>query len=163
MSPDPDIAPRVPPLTIRSPVLPFQSKELPGSSLNVKVIVAVSSLFNVETLLVTTTEGGCVSITKVNPLEPVLMLPATSVAFTLIVWVPVLKAVLVIDQLPSVATAVPRTVEPSVSYKVTVAPGSAVPVNVGVVSVVIPSVLLNPVSLPVARPGVDGAAGACVS
>ncbi len=40
---------------------------------------------------------------------------------------------------------------------------SAVPVKVGVVSLVMLSVLEEPVSLPASRSGVDGAAGAVVS
>ena len=50
-----------------------------------------------------------------------------------------------------------------VSKIVTVLPASAVPVNVGVVTVVILSVLDAPVSLAAVNWGVEGAAGAVVS
>ena len=40
VSPEPLIAPSAPPLTTTSPVVPFQVKELPGSSLNVNVMFA---------------------------------------------------------------------------------------------------------------------------
>ena len=61
-------------------------------------------------------------------------------------------------QLPPVAVVVPSTV-PSVSYKVTVLPASAVPVRVGVVSLVMLSVLEVPESDAKAKSGVDGAEG----
>jgi hypothetical protein len=66
----------------------------------------------------------------------VLALPAVSVALAVMVWVPELNAEEMMLQLPPVATAVPSTVVPSVSYKVTVLPASAVPVKVGVVLLV---------------------------
>ncbi|MNV96331.1 hypothetical protein D3C71_1913230 [compost metagenome] len=67
------------------------------------------------------------------------------------------------DQFPLVATAVPSTVVPSVSYKVTVEPASAVPVNTGIVTLVMLSEFEIPLSLAVAITGVDGAFGAVVS
>ena len=59
------------------------------------------------------------------------------------------------------ATAAPRIVAPSLS--VTVLPAAAVPLTVGVVSLVTLSVAEVPLSEPAARSGVDGAAGAAVS
>ena len=54
-------APKVPPLTTKSPVLPFQTNELPGSSLKVKVIVAVCEEFKVAVSDVIATVGRVVS------------------------------------------------------------------------------------------------------
>ncbi|MNR47227.1 hypothetical protein D3C85_1663010 [compost metagenome] len=68
-----------------------------------------------------------------------------------------------IDQFPPVATPVPITVTPSVSYNVTDEPASAVPVNTGVVTLVMLSEFDTPLSLAEARTGADGAAGSEVS
>jgi hypothetical protein len=78
VSPVPLIAPKVPPETVRSPLVPFQAKLVPGSSENVKVMVAVSPTFSVATLDVIATLGASVSIVieGVVPAEPVL--PAAS-------------------------------------------------------------------------------------
>jgi len=46
--PKPVMAERVPPVTERSPVVPSQEKELPGSSEKVKVMVAVSVALRVD-------------------------------------------------------------------------------------------------------------------
>ena len=62
--------------------------------------------------------------------------------------------------LPS-TTAVPNTVVPSLM--VMVSPGDPVPANVGVLSPVLLSVLLLPVSVPAVRSGAAGVAGAVVS
>jgi len=70
---------------------------------------------------------------------------------------------LVILQFPEPsAVTVPSTVVPLVSYKVTVQPGSAVPVIVGVVVFVVLSVVLL-AREPLAKSGVLGAFGAMVS
>ena len=61
--PLPLIAPSVPPLTATSPVLPFQANVAPGSSLKVKVTVAVSPVFTAPTLLVIARVGAVVSMT----------------------------------------------------------------------------------------------------
>lgn len=75
--------------------------------------------------------------------------------------VPVVMPVLMHAALPS-AAAVPRA--PSAEEEsVTVLPASAVPVKVGVASLVMSSVSEAPVSEAAARSGVEGAAGAAVS
>jgi hypothetical protein len=61
------------------------------------------------------------------------------------------------------AAAVPLPTCVFPSKIVTVLPASAVPVNVGVVLLVILSVLDDPLSLAAVRSGVEGAAGAVVS
>ncbi len=95
--------------------------------------------------------------------EAVEVLPAVSVALAVMVWVPELNAEEVMLQVPPVATAVPNTVVPSVSYSVTVLPDSAVPVKTGVVLLVMLSVLDAPVSEALFMSGVLGAEGADVS
>ena len=92
-------------------------------------------------------------------------MPARSVCLTVSVCAPEDSALEVIVQLPSpAAVVVPSTVVPSVSYRVTVAPGSALPpVTVGVVTLVRLSVLEAPLSLAVARSGAEGAKGAAIS
>ena len=54
-------APKVPQLTSKSPVVPFQTNELPGSSLKVKVMVAVWLEIKVAMSDVTATVGRVVS------------------------------------------------------------------------------------------------------
>ena len=79
VSPVPLIALKVPPEIVRSPVVPFQAKLVPGSSEKVKVMVAVSPTFSVATLDVIATVGANVSIVMEGevPADPVL--PAASV------------------------------------------------------------------------------------
>ena len=78
VSPVPLMAPKVPPEIVRSPVVPFQAKLVPGSSEKVKVIVAVSPTFSVATLDVIATVGARVSMVIEGevPADPVL--PAAS-------------------------------------------------------------------------------------
>ena len=78
VSPVPLIAPRVPPEMVRSPVVPFQAKLVPGSSEKVKVIVAVSPTFSVATLEVIAIVGASVSIVIEGEVPADPMLPATS-------------------------------------------------------------------------------------
>ncbi len=59
--PEPLMAPSVPPETTTSPVDPSQVKVEPGSSLKVKVIVAVSPAFSVLALLVIDSVGAVLS------------------------------------------------------------------------------------------------------
>ena len=78
VSPVPLIALKVPPEIVRSPVVPFQAKLVPGSSEKVNEMVAVSPTFNVDTLEVIAMVGASVSIVMEGevPAEPVL--PAAS-------------------------------------------------------------------------------------
>ena len=61
--PEPLIAPRLPPVITTSPDVPSQAKLVPGSSENVKVMVAVSPAFKEDKLEVTATVGAVVSTT----------------------------------------------------------------------------------------------------
>ena len=55
--PEPEIAPSVPPVTTTSPDVPFQVKVEFGSSVKVKVMVAVSPIFSCDTSLVIISDG----------------------------------------------------------------------------------------------------------
>src|SRR5258705_187357 len=103
--------------------------------------------------------GAAVSIVTERPAEATLVLPAMSVCLAVRVWLPPDNVELVIDQLPEpFAVAVPRTVVPLVSNSVTVAPTSApLPVNTGVVTLVMLSVLDDPVSVTAVMSGAAGA------
>ena len=105
--------------------------------------------------------GANVSIVTDVAAEAAPTLPAVSVAFAVMLCVPLPSAELVMLQLPPVAIALPICVVPSNSA--TVLPASAVPVKVGVVTLVMPSELDDPVSEAALRLGVDGATGADVS
>ena len=107
--------------------------------------------------------GALVSMVNNKPDDAEETLPAASVALAVTVWLPSDNVDELIDQLPPVAVAVPNAVVPSVSYSVTVLPLSAVPVNVGVVLLVMLSVFDMPLSVPLERSGVEGALGAVVS
>jgi hypothetical protein len=86
-----------------------------------------------------------------------LVLPAVSVAVTVMMCVPCARGELVTVQLPlEFAVAVPIWVVPA--YTFTALPASAVPVKVGVVLVVMLSVFDAPVSEAAVKSGVDGAA-----
>ena len=75
LRPLPLMAPKMPPVTTISPALPFQLKLLPGSSVNVKVMVAVSPIFKALLLDAIATEGAKVSmlIAGVAPAPPGLL------------------------------------------------------------------------------------------
>src|SRR5437588_509270 len=92
--------------------------------------------------------GGAavVSIVTARLVEAALVLPAMSVSVAVSAWLPLDRVELVIDQLPELsATALPSDVVPLVSNRVTVAPASApLPVNTGVVTLVMLSVLDEP-------------------
>ena len=62
LRPVPLMAPSVPPETTTSPLLPSQVKVSPGSSLKVKVIVAVSPIFRADLLLLMLKVGASVSM-----------------------------------------------------------------------------------------------------
>jgi len=104
--------------------------------------------------------GGDVSTVTFSAPETDPLLPAASVAWAVIACGPE-GTVATIDQFPPVAVPVGPGV-PSIRI-VTVAPLSAVPVNVSEVRLVRLSTALVPVSLAAARSGVDGAAGGVVS
>ena len=71
--PEPLIAPKAPPETMRSPAVPFQAKLVPGSSEKVNVMLAVSPAFSAATFEVIVTVGGSVPIVidGEDPDEPV--------------------------------------------------------------------------------------------
>jgi hypothetical protein len=104
--------------------------------------------------VITGAPGTAVMIVKVSGAETGEVLPARSVCVAVIVWEPSLNGVLgVQDHEPSAATVAVHTVVPP-STTVTVAPGSPVPLMVGVLSFV---------AEPPAGPVITGAAGADVS
>jgi hypothetical protein len=72
------MAPKEPPKTVKSPAVPFQTKLVPGSSENIKVMTAVWPALSAATLEVMVTVGARVSIVIEGevPAEPVL--PAVS-------------------------------------------------------------------------------------
>ena len=109
--------------------------------------------------------GAVISTATVNPADATLVLPDVSVTLVVKVCAPSLRVLDVMLQLPEPsAVAVPSNVVPSVSYNLTVAPASApLPVTVGVVALVRLSVLLVPVSDPLARSAAPDAVGAVVS
>ena len=76
--PVPLMAPKVPPVTVISPTEPFHAKLLPGSSVNVKMILAVSPDFRVLTLEVIAKVGVSVSIDKIGVVPATPLLPAAS-------------------------------------------------------------------------------------
>ena len=110
-------------------------------------------------------DGAAVSIVTDRPVEAGPVFPAASVSLVVRVCVPLLSVLEVMLQLPELsAVAVPNTVVPFVSYRVTVAPTSAPePVITGVVTLVMLSVLLLPESEALARSGAPEADGAVVS
>ena len=73
-------------------------------------------------------------------------MPAAAVALAVSAWAPSPSTEVVIENTPPVATPVPSTVVPSVSYSVTVLPASAVPPIVSVVSFVRPLFATRPVT-----------------
>ncbi|MNV72213.1 hypothetical protein D3C71_1652820 [compost metagenome] len=107
--------------------------------------------------------GEVLSMVTTSPLEAGLKLPTPSVALAVTVCTPSVGVEAVIDQFPPVAMPVPMAVVPSVPYKVTVEPASAVPINTGMTALVMLSELDTPLSLAAARTGADGAAGSEVS
>ncbi len=96
-----------------------------------------------------------------------LTLPAASVAVTVRLWLPSVRAVGVKVQLPEAsAVVVPSSVVPSKTLMVLLA--SAVPVSVGVASLVLPPAVMAPItgatlSVMVLMTGVAGAAVSTVS
>ena len=104
------------------------------------------------------------SMVMARPEDATLVLPAVSVALAVMVWAPAARAEVVMVQLPEPsAVPDPISVVPSVSYSLTVALASAVPLKVGVVSLVMLSVLELPLSVPAVMSGALGAPGAVAS
>jgi hypothetical protein len=87
--------------------------------------------------------------------------PATSAAFAVIVWVPLVNALEVTEYAVEVAVMLPTATEPS--KRNMGVPAVVEPENVGVGSFVILSVVLRPVSLAAVSTGAPGAAGAVTS
>ncbi len=78
VKPVPLMAPRVPPVTVMSPTEPFHAKLLPGSSVNVNMMLAVSPTFRVLTLEVIAKVGVNVSIDKIGVVPATPLLPSAS-------------------------------------------------------------------------------------
>src|SRR3954449_5506907 len=106
--------------------------------------------------------GAAVSMVTDRPPEAVPVLPAASVALAVIVWLPEASVDVAMLQLP-LPSAVPLPTWVAPSNSVTVLPASAVPVKVGVATLVRLSVPEEPESEAVARSGAEGAPGAAVS
>ena len=109
--------------------------------------------------------GAAVSMVTVRTPEAALTFNAVFVAMAVIWCVPSARATpLVIDHVPVVALAATVPREPVTSENnSTVLSGSAVPENVGVVTLVRSSVFDNPESLTGSRSGVDGGLGGVMS
>ncbi len=109
------------------------------------------------------TAGAEVSIVTANADDATLVLPTTSVDVAVRLWTPSASTLDSIDQTPDPSAVVEPT-EPSISeVNATVLPISAVPLIVGVVSLVLSSVDELPLSLRASRSRAAGAAGADVS
>src|SRR5947207_2296913 len=103
--------------------------------------------------------GAVVSIVTARAADAAFAFPAMSVAVAVMLCAPCVRVDAVTDQLPEPsAAALPIWVVPSNS--VTVLFASAVPLKVGVVTLVMLSVPLLPLSEPTARAGADGIPGA---
>jgi hypothetical protein len=108
--------------------------------------------------------GGVESITIVRPAEALLILPAVSVALIVSMWTPSDSKLVVTLQLPAPSVkAAPNIVVPSVSNTLTIKSDSAVPVRVGVESIVMLSELEVPLSEMTERSGVLGGLGGVLS
>ena len=105
--------------------------------------------------------GAVVSTVTDRAVEELLWFPAVSVAVVVRLWVPSPSVLAVMGQLPVVPSAVAVPTVPSIEEdSVTVLPASAVPVTVGVASLVRLSSSAVPESLAAERSGTPGAAGA---
>jgi hypothetical protein len=100
------------------------------------------------------TAGAAASIWTVIADDAALVLPELFVAVAVMTSVPWPRVTVAVQLPPESAVVVPISVEPEYSF--TVLPAGAVPVNVGVVSLVLLSVLDAPVSDAATRSGVDG-------
>src|ERR1041385_5148568 len=107
--------------------------------------------------------GAVVSIVTLNAEDATEVFPAASVALAvMLAWVPSFKELTVIPG-EAKAAAVPLPICVAPSKMVTVLPASAVPVNVGVVTLVILSLFKEPVSLAAVMANELGATGAVTS
>src|SRR5439155_5587247 len=107
--------------------------------------------------------AAVVSMVMLRPPEAADTFPAASVALAVMLYVPSASALLAMLQFPlPSAVSVPIRVPPPRNI-CTVLLASAVPVKVGVVTLVMLSVLDVPLSLAAVMSGAEGAAGALVS
>src|SRR5437870_1678345 len=143
---------------------------LPASAVPVKVgVVTLVMLSVLELQLSLPTRrssdlgaaGAVVSMVTLSAAEAAEMLPAASVAVAVMLCVPAARARAEERRVGKVGGPL-RTWTPSLKI-LTLLPASAVPVKVGVVTLVMLSVLELPLSLAAARSGAEGAAGAVVS
>ena len=121
------------------------------------------SLVGEETADTSDVVGCVVSRVSASPLEAEEVLPAASVAVAVSVLDPEVSVLAVMDQLPDPSAVVDPTTPSTLELRMTVLEASDVPVRVGVVSLVILSVLLLPLSDAADRSGADGALGTVVS
>src|SRR4249919_3242612 len=142
------------------PIVSVASFEKPLSA-TVPVTGSTSSVTDV----IAGAAGAEVSMVTWYAVEAAPWLPAVSVALAVMVWLPWPSAVVVIENAPPVATPLPSTVVPSVSYSVTVLPASAVPAIVSVASFEEPLSATVPVtgSTSSVTDVIAGAAGAVAS
>ena len=158
VSPDPERAERLPPEIERSPLVPFQENESPGSSEKLKVMTAVCPLVNVLMSLLIITFGAVLSTIMASAGLLLDWLPARSIALAVSRWLPSESFEVVIVQRPVLvsAMAVPSRVAPSVSKRLTLLPISPMPVSVAVAPLVTLSSLELPESLLSMRSGAVG-------
>src|SRR5436190_7128883 len=141
----------------------------PGSAVPLKtgvVTSVMSSVFELPVSLAGSRSGmegaaGATLSIVTGKLPDVDVLPATSVDLALKLCTPLARLLAGMVQLLPVTTAVPSELVPSKS--VMVVPFSQVPVSVGEVTLVIPSLLETPLSLAAVSCGIDGVSGAVVS
>ncbi len=134
--------PPVPTVVVPMVVVPFSiATVLPTSP--VPETVAINPKIEVRPVN-TGALGASLSMATDSAPEAALTLPATSVALALRLCTPFAKVEAATVHFPPVATPVPITVVPS--SKATVLPASAVPVKVGVATLVMLSVLDLPLS-----------------
>ena len=109
--------------------------------------------------------GAVVSTVMVSAAEAAPELPAVSVPEVAAVreWIPSERVVVSMDQLPDPSVVAVPTAPSTFEDRVTVLPASAVPVNCGVVSLVMLSSSSVPESLRVSKSGTEGAGRPVVS
>ena len=100
-----------------------------------------------------------VSMVTVRPAEVALGVPPASFAWAVITWLPSASTLVMTLYVPVLLAAALPTLTPS-DRMLTVVPEAAVPVNVGVLTLVMLSPL-TPESLAAASAGLEGAATAC--